>query len=256
MFGPHSQIALFPADDPLVPQPAREADISVRESGRAKRLSIKVYPGGKVEVVVPWRTRPDDVASFVQENREWIARARESFAGDHAPQDFELPGRIDFAATAETHVVRYQARANARGVRYRAADGLLTLAGRISDDAACRKAIRRWLAVAAKERLAPRLSSLSELTGMSYRKLQIRAQKTCWGSHSSSGTISLNLCLLFVPPRLLRYLLIHELCHSRHMNHSRRFWQLVGRFEPDYRRLDRELGECWRSVPPWLNIYQ
>jgi len=53
----------------------------------------------------------------------------------------------------------------------------------------------------------------------------------------------------------LRYLMIHELCHAHHMNHSRRFWQRVGRFEPDYKRLDKALGDSWRQIPSWLGIY-
>ena len=72
------------------------------------------------------------------------------------------------------------------------------------------------------------------------------------GDHSSRGTISLNYCLLFLDPALLRYLMIHELSHARHMNHSRRFWREVGRFEPDYRNLDRALGEAWHEIPAWL----
>ena len=99
------------------------------------------------------------------------------------------------------------------------------------------------------------LQALSELTSMPFKKLQIRAQRTCWGSHSGRGTISLNLCLLFLEPQLLRYLMIHELCHGRHMNHSKSFWRLVARFEPNYRKLDRELTECWNRVPDWLGIY-
>jgi predicted metal-dependent hydrolase len=60
--------------------------------------------------------------------------------------------------------------------------------------------------------------------------------------------------LLFLAPELVRYLMIHELCHARHMNHSRRFWQRVGRFEPDYRHLDKALGESWISIPAWLGL--
>ena len=54
---------------------------------------------------------------------------------------------------------------------------------------------------------------------------------------------------------LVRYLMIHELCHARHMNHSRRFWRAVARHEPDYKQLDRELGESWSRVPGWLCLY-
>ena len=85
--------------------------------------------------------------------------------------------------------------------------------------------------------------------------MHVRGQKTCWGSHSSSGTISINYCLLFLEPALVRYLMIHELCHARHMNHSRRFWAHVARFEPDYRKLDRKLSSSWKEIPSWVGIY-
>ena len=49
--------------------------------------------------------------------------------------------------------------------------------------------------------------------------------------------------------------MIHELCHAKHMNHSQRFWRLVGRFEPDYKRLDKDLNNCWKRIPTWVGIY-
>jgi predicted metal-dependent hydrolase len=82
--------------------------------------------------------------------------------------------------------------------------------------------------------------------------VQIRRQRTRWGSCSVKGTISLNVCGIFQEPDVLRYLLIHELSHTRHMNHSRRFWSLVESLEPDYRRLDRELLQGWQRVPGWM----
>ena len=66
------------------------------------------------------------------------------------------------------------------------------------------------------------------------------------------GTISLNCCLMFQRPQVTRYLLIHELAHTRHMHHGVRFWQCVGRHCPDYRALDRELLDGWKRVPAWV----
>ncbi len=254
------QLSLFSAED-LYPQatlksaaPDAAPPISVRESARARQLSIKVYPRGKVEVVVPKRTRPGVVAAFVSENKDWIRQARDSFAAEHPPEPFVLPQTIELPAVQGVFTVAYVNKPG-NSVRYRCNGSRLTLSGQISNEKACISAIRRWMAGFARQEFEPRLKALSELTDIAYGRMQVRAQRTCWGSRSSSGTLSLNLCLLFLRPELMRYLMIHELCHGRHMNHSRRFWSLVGRFEPHYRALDRELTECWKSVPSWLGIY-
>ncbi len=251
MRGAAPQLSLFPEHD----EPGSEPGFDVRESARARRLSIKVYPRGRVEVVVPRRTRPQEVESFVKENSEWIRRARQSFAAKHPPEPFALPESIELRGLGRVVSVRYEPRNGAKSVRFRSVGGQVILAGQISNEKLCVNALRRWLGSVARKELEPMLQALSELTRMRFNKLQIRAQRSCWGSRSGSGTISLNLCLLFLEPQLLRYLMVHELCHGRHMNHSRSFWRLVAKFEPNYRKLDRDLTECWNRVPGWLGIY-
>ena len=150
---------------------------------------------------------------------------------------------------------RYERQRDAKTVRYRSGGSQLVLSGRTGDDAKCVAALKRWLSSVAKSELRPRLESLSARTGNSYSKMHVRGQRTCWGSHSCNGTISLNYCLLFLEPEQLNYVLLHELCHARHMNHSRRFWGLVRRFEPDYRRLDQGLNSAWKQIPSWVGVY-
>lgn len=246
------QLPLFGEDDD---KPGPVPGFSVRRSSRAKRLSIKVFPRGRVEVVVPRRTSARTVRAFVEENREWIGRARASFAKDFSPDAFQLPDVIHLPAVGQRTIVVYRPQPGVRTVRYRYRFGILTLSGNTGSESHCVEAMRRWLAGVARRQFDPMLLALSRLTGIPFERMHIRMQRTCWGSRSSTGTISLNLCLLFVQPALLRYLMIHELCHGRHMNHSRRFWQLVGQYEPAYRRLDKSLGEAWRDVPAWLGIY-
>ncbi|MGH8166893.1 MAG: M48 family metallopeptidase, partial [Woeseiaceae bacterium] len=236
------QLTLFPESI----EPGNTPGFSVRKSMRAKRLTIKVFPGGRVEVVVPRRTRAAEVEAFVRDNATWIRDARESFAVDQSDEPFALPETIRLPAIGRKLTVRYKATPGATSVRYLLDGSRILLSGRTDDEKLCVQALRRCLAVVAKDELEPRLRSLSVRMNTPYKKSQIRAQRTCWGSRSGTGTISLNLCLLFLEPAVMRYLMIHELCHGRHMNHSKRFWKLVGEFEPDYQRLDRKLTESWR----------
>lgn len=238
-----------------VDQPDSMSGFSVRESTRAKRLSIRVFPRGRVEVVVPKRTRPEEVREFVETHRDWISNARASFAAEHEPEPFALPERVVLEAIDGEFVVEYAPSADAGSVSYRQQGDRVLLSGRTTDAPLCVAALKRWLTSIAKREYVPRLQALSALTGNSYKKLHVRGQRTCWGSHSSSGTISLNYCLLFLRPEQLRYVMIHELCHARHMNHSRRFWNLVGRFEPEYRKLDKGLNMSWKQIPTWVGIY-
>jgi hypothetical protein len=114
-----------------------------------------------------------------------------------------------------------------------------------------RALLQRWLATRALVALEPGLARLASEMGVGYSRLQIRRQRTRWGSCSTRGTISLNSCLLFQRPEVVRYLMVHELAHVEHMNHSARFWRHVARFEPGWRELDRELVQGWQRVPRW-----
>ncbi len=108
------------------------------------------------------------------------------------------------------------------------------------DERGARALLQGWLKRAAYERLAPRLLQLAGELNYSVARVSIRCQRTRWGSCSTRGTVSLNCSLLFLTLDVVRYLFVHELAHTKHMNHSANFWRLVEKIEPDYRRLDRE----------------
>ena len=90
------------------------------------------------------------------------------------------------------------------------------------------------------------------LTNTVFQRMHVRGQKTCWGSHSSAGTISLNYCLMFLSPAHLRYVMIHELCHTRHMNHSAAYWRLVGSIVSNYRAHEKLLDRGREQIPAWF----
>ncbi|HEY4211682.1 MAG TPA: SprT family zinc-dependent metalloprotease [Steroidobacteraceae bacterium] len=223
----------------------------VRESERARRLTVRVFHSGRVEVVVPSRTAPHTVERFLERHRGWIERKREEAKKRAIPPAPFPPPRIELAACNESW--RLHLSGGAHRVRLQqAGDGLLILSGDTSDGHAVRLALRRWLTERATDVLAPALAACARECGFEFERVLVRRQRTRWGSCSTRGTISLNGCLMFQRPQVVRYLLIHELVHTLHMNHSQRFWQRVERHCPQYSALDRELLDGWRRVPQWV----
>lgn len=87
---------------------------------------------------------------------------------------------------------------------------------------------------AARERFEIRTAHYHQITGGHYTSITVRDQKSRWGSCSTSGTLSFNYRLIFAPPIVLDYVVVHELCHLTHMNHSKDFWNMVRSVMPDY----------------------
>ena len=228
-----------------------ESGWAVRESPRARRLTVRVFRSGRVEVVVPKRTSSTTVARFVEQHREWIARKRADALRNAVPPEPFPPQRIELSACEESwriHLAGGTGRPRVRAL----APGVLGISGTASSPRVMREALRRWLMAHAAQILVPTLEAAARQTGLRYSKAVIRRQRSRWGSCSTRGTISLNVSLLFQRPQVVRYLLIHELAHTLHMNHSKRFWQCVARHCPQYESLDAQLVAGWRRVPGWV----
>jgi predicted metal-dependent hydrolase len=115
----------------------------------------------------------------------------------------------------------------------------------------CESALRRWTKRQAKAILPPMLIRLVHELGFTVGDITIRNQRTRWGSCSRSKSISLNQKLLFLSPDLVRYVMLHELCHTRVMSHSRKFWGLVASYDPSYQKKIKVLREAMKYLPVW-----
>ncbi|MBP5733087.1 MAG: M48 family metallopeptidase [Lachnospiraceae bacterium] len=91
------------------------------------------------------------------------------------------------------------------------------------------------LAEQAKEVIPQRVAVYASLIGVTYHRITIRNQRTRWGSCSTKGNLNFNVALMKVPPQVLDYVVVHELCHRLEMNHSARFWERVGAVYPEYK---------------------
>jgi predicted metal-dependent hydrolase len=87
-----------------------------------------------------------------------------------------------------------------------------------------------------------RLKQLNENYNFNYNKISVRNQKTCWGSCSPKKNLSFNYKIIFLSEKMADYIMVHELCHLKEMNHSSRFWELVAKSFPDYKEIRKKLG--------------
>lgn len=99
------------------------------------------------------------------------------------------------------------------------------------------------LADRALEEIPKRVAHYAQILQVTYGQITIRNQKTRWGSCSSKGNLNFNCLLMLTPPEVIDYVVVHELCHRKEMNHSAGFWEEVERILPDYRERRKWLKE-------------
>ena len=218
-------------------------DYSLRVSSKAKHAKLQIKPYGGLEVVIPLRFPKKAVPGLVSQHTDWILRQLQK-QRERTPEPV-LPEEIHLAINDSHIPVVYgtpQANENPSNCLFIEE----------TDYQQSVKHLRKWIRQQAWQLLPTMLENISRETGLSYKKISIRSQKTRWGSCSSRGTISLNDQLLFVSQANAEYLMIHELCHTRHMNHSRKFWQLVESRCADYREHEVALNRAKAAIPGWI----
>lgn len=230
------------------------ADYIVNEHPRARHVRLKMSWQGELEIVVPKGYDRGCLPAVVAAKQVWLERARARLLQQRQAlpaEHFEMrPARLRLRALHEAYRVEYRTTADAR-VAVVESGRALSVSGPIRDADACARRLRAWLHCKARGTLPPWLRQTSEALGLPFAKAMIRGQRSRWGSCSAQRVISLNRNLLFVPSAQVYYMFVHELCHTRHLNHSTRYWALVDRKLPDYRRYELALHGAWRYVPLW-----
>lgn len=200
---------------------------TIRHSSRAKRISLRIDRDNGLEIVLPKGCRDEQGLQFLHERQHWVLR-------HYQQPDYQLISKIDLVCLDKQIAVRYLP-TDTKHVRLsQPLDDVLIFSGPIRDRRCCQAKLDRWLKSTAQAYLLPLLKTLSEETGLIYRHASVRLQRSRWGSCSANGDISLNARLLYKPYQAVRYVLIHELCHLRELNHSAKFWRLVAKYEPEY----------------------
>ena len=197
---------------------------------RRRRLSLHVNDAAEVIVRIPLRVTLREAQEFVQNHTAWLAKrlllARSQLARRHPLQDATRLPLLDSELTLHLH--------HAGQGRVERHDTALHVHNSCHQRASIADLLETWYRKEAATYMTGRLALLAEKTGLRPKRITVRSQKTCWGSCSARGTISLNWRLMLAPAALVEYVLAHELCHLRHLNHSAAFWKLVEGLDPDY----------------------
>jgi predicted metal-dependent hydrolase len=217
---------------------------SLRRSERAKNTRIVVKPG-KIEVVAPLKVSERRIKAFVEAQQDWIRAAVKRIADkvqavpDLAPAHYADGATIPFQGrqiplhikptTAKT--VRAQLHDDTTFIVY-----LPTSVARQQSSELIRLALTSWMKHQARLAATMLIEKHAPRSGLFPRCLRIKTQKSRWGSCGPQNDINLNWLLMLAPPDALEYVVVHELCHIKHKNHSRDFWQLVAEHLPDYQR--------------------
>ncbi len=213
---------------------SRQVPLLMVRHPRARRYLLRLRPDGTARVTIPRGGSAATARQFVERNRSWLERQFQRLqTRPRQPTAWQIGSELLFRGER----VQIQSEGPGR-IRF----GCETL--QAADEAAdLRPAIEKHLRHLATRELSLRVMELANQHGFTVDRVTVRNQRTRWGSCSRRGTISLNWRLIQIPDHVRDYVLLHELAHTRHMNHSRRFWQEVELLCPNYRDAERWLKQ-------------
>ena len=196
--------------------------VSLRRSGRARRLSLRVSQlDGQVTLTLPKGVRDQMAVEFAHEKADWL---RKHLAKQEGPILIAEGQRIAVEGRARLIVA-------GSGRKVILSEDEISVPG---PPARFPARVAGFLKVLARERLEQASDQYAEALGRSYGRLSIRDTRSRWGSCSSEGNLMYSWRLILAPPEVLRYVAAHEVAHLAEMNHSARFWAEVERLYPGY----------------------
>ena len=207
-------------------------------SKRSRNVRLRISPENGLSVTVPKKFPLREVDKILRDKAKWIFSKMKEVS--KAPQ-LSDGAHLRFLDEILTLRFVYQEGTKCVKPRVERQETLLLISASDFSQSAVKKYIRDWLRKEAVSIFSLRLAELSRRTGIPFVRVSIRAQKTRWGSASLRKTISLNYKLLCTPAAVVDYVMIHELSHLVHMNHSRAFWALVAQYVPNYKELRKWL---------------
>lgn len=214
------------------------------KSSRRRTIAVQIGTGGKMTVRCPYFVSKGMVDGFLREKQNWIYKhyteaVRKATEAGLADFDNSGFGNSEFGNFGFGTGKHNNGMGNSGTSENNANDTNFHSPIPAKEDPALVNKHKKY----ARKIFEARVAYFQQFTGGKYTSITIRDQKTRWGSCSGRGTLSFNWRLILAPPEILDYVVVHELCHLTHMNHSKEFWALVGSVIPDYKMKRKWLKE-------------
>jgi predicted metal-dependent hydrolase len=172
----------------------------------------------------------------------------------HNPAQTRLPACLELRALMQSFDIHYlTTQTPSKSLLIENANQQLTFLGKPKPTVVL-PALTGWLIQKARQHFSLWMHRLSVEKDLSFTGLSIRQQRTLWGSCTAAKRINLNYKLLFLPADLTEHILLHELCHTKHFNHSRAFWHLLETLDPDCHRHRQQLKTAHEFLPHWIKM--
>ncbi|MGI6115683.1 M48 family metallopeptidase [Luoshenia tenuis] len=215
---------------------------------KRRTMTLRVEPDGRVRILVPWHARSQDVLRFAKGHLSWILRHREEVLARQRARCrlVSLSGGV-LPVLGELTSYRVEVLPGHKDEVRAEVGGLCVTLG-AAQEQQLREALETHLKAVAKETIARRIGVYQPYFTCAPRSWRVGSAKTRWGS--CSGQNRLNFCwrIAMAPLPVLDYLVVHEMSHMEHHDHSPAFWAKVAQILPDYaqrRRILREQGSMW-----------
>ncbi|MHB9285960.1 M48 family metallopeptidase [Halobacteriales archaeon Cl-PHB] len=210
---------------------------TVRRSEDASEPRIDVDIHG-ITVVLPTESESDP-ATLLAENAAWVLAKKQKYDAyrEQAP-DRRFEAGETFPYLGEPREIVVEQRSTSK-----VDDGTFRLAAHHVQETSVKRAVETLYRRKARETFEERADHYAREMGVEYDEIEVRNQRTKWGSCSTTGTLGLNWRLMMAPLEMLDYIVVHELAHLREPNHTDDFWALVEEHDPDYREHAQWLEE-------------
>ncbi len=218
--------------------------VTTQINKRAKRIKIQFCHYRGLMIISPKKLDQKHIQALCTKHQDWI---QQQYQNNPVKQIEKHPTHLHLTALSCSVTLHFS---HATHNKLQHKNNALYIQGASPDQRL--SLLKRWIRQQAQIHYPKKIKEWSKKTGLSYNRLNIRSQKSRWGSCSSKGTISLNDQLLFMPDSILDYIIVHELCHTVQANHSQHFWQLVATHYPNYQQQETLLANSVHLIPPWF----